>query len=469
MQQPPPQRFPRAVPHLNVHPQRSRLITQTFDFIPADTLFCRDGRPLAAGSSFGRGAYWPLPTVLHSALRTGLLRAADCTPERKQDGFIRRGQPTGAMGTDAFNWLHLHGPFPVRTDGPNDNGTLYLPTPRDLVPGKADGQRRPLEYLRVISNRTGVNNLPEMLQATVASFAPPSKAELPDWVAASFLTSYLSGGGLFAPERLALWDTDHRIGVALEDATHTAASGQLFAAEHLRLRKDVRLRFTASTRPSHKPADGREGDRDVRALRQSLLQLGGEQRFGLILDAPTLKLPRVDLTGSLVKCLLLTPAIFAHGWRPGWIGDDGKVLLRIKPEGFDKQAHRRSRREDAVNYDRDKHTGRSIAATLVAACLGKPLPVGGWELLHESESENGQRYVTGGGKPARLAVPAGSVFYFHCDSTEDARNLAQVLHDRCRSDFFGEKGLGLGVCGTWQHQSSTSPDVHANNNSQTTN
>jgi len=438
---------------------------KTFDFIPADTLFCRDGRPLAAGSSFGRGAYWPLPTVLHSALRTALLRAADCVPTRKDiPGFKRRGKDTASIGTDAFNWLHLHGPFPVRADGGENKGTLFFPMPRDLVRAKSEGQSHPLDYLRVIPNQTGVNNLPHMLKATAASFAPPSKAELPDWVDAVFLIRYLSGEQLSAPERLALWDTDHRIGVALEDATHTAASGQFFAAEHLRLRKDVRLRFAASTRSDHKPASAKEGDRDVHTLRQSLLQLGGEQRFGLILDAPALNLPRVDITGPLVKWLLLTPAIFAHGWRPGWISDDGKVLLRIKSDGFNRQAHRRSRRDDAADYDRDKHTGTEIRATLVAACLGKPLPVGGWDLLHESDGR-----VSGGGKPTRLAVPAGSIFYFRCESAEQARRLAGVLQARCRSDFFGEKGLGLGVCGIWSQQDGTSADVRNRDSSQTPN
>src|SRR2546428_9819454 len=109
---------------------------QTFDFIPADTLFCRDARPLAAGSSFGRGAYWPLPTVLHSALRTALLRTADCLPARKQTpGYKRRRADTSAIGTDAFNWLHLHRPLPVSTEGGEE--MLFFPCPRDLSPRKA--------------------------------------------------------------------------------------------------------------------------------------------------------------------------------------------------------------------------------------------------------------------------------------------------------------------------------------------
>jgi CRISPR-associated protein Cmr3 len=343
--------------------------------------------------------------------------------------------------------------------------TLFFPGPRDLAPRKAmsSSNAAQLEYLRAIANRTGTCNLPEQLKGVVASFAPPSKAPLPEWVDGGFLTRYLTGQDLATPERPSLWDTDHRIGVALEDATHAAATGQLFAAEHLRLRKDIRLRFSVSDRSNHKSGNGLERGVDVASLRQGLLQLGGEQRFGLIVEATQpLALPQVPISSPMLKWMLITPAIFVHGWRPGWIAEDGSVALRIKPDGFDKRAHRRSRREDAADYDRDKYTGAKISATLVAACLGKALPVGGWELLHEADGK-----VTGGGKPSRLAVPAGSVFYFRCDSVEDAQGLANALqgpHGRCRSDFFGEKGLGLGVCGTWAHQDSTSADVSKTDN-----
>ncbi len=62
-----------------------------------------------------------------------------------------------------------------------------------------------------------------------------------------------------------------------------------------------------------------------------------------------------------------------------------------------------------------------------------------------------------------LAVPAGAVYYFEANSTDEARKLAAALHwhgDPKAADFAktiknrrrtlrGEKGFGLGVCGTW--------------------
>ena len=38
-----------------------------------------------------------------------------------------------------------------------------------------------------------------------------------------------------------------------------------------------------------------------------------------------------------------------------------------------------------------------------------------------------------------------------------------------RFDFFGENGLGLGVCGNWAHQDGTSGDVRNRDNFQSQN
>jgi len=67
----------------------------------------------------------------------------------------------------------------------------------------------------------------------------------------------------------------------------------------------------------------------------------------------------------------------------------------------------------------------------------------------------------GGAKSTHLAVPAGAVYYFEADSAEAAAQLAAALNwhgadtqpttlRNRRSTLLGEKGFGLGVCGTWQ-------------------
>jgi len=428
---------------------------KTFDFTPADTLFCRDQRPLEGGHSFGHGANWPLPTVVHSAVRTALLTAAGCLPKNKnQPGHNRRGTPRGRIGTAAFQWLNILGPFPVDGDG---KGETYFPIPRDLVP-KDKTEKPPPDYLRIISNH-GTNDLPKPLTCLVASFAEPSKEALSDWVSLDFYNRYLAGDALDYQVRANLWDTEHRIGVAINPETHTAVEGRLYAAEHLRVRDGVKLRFALSDPPTHKARNTDEGEITAANLQDRVLQLGGEQRFGRIEPGGELRLPKVTVSGTLIKWVLLTPSIFVGGWLPGWIDPDtGAVKLRVINKE-ERRPLRRQRYEAGWKYDDSTDKAERISATLVAACVGKPQVVGGWELIGDADESGNPRAP--GGKATHLAVPSGSVYYFKADSEPDAQKLAKALHDRCRSDFFGEKGLGLGVCGTWAQQDATSGNVPA--------
>jgi CRISPR-associated protein Cmr3 len=100
--------------------------------------------------------------------------------------------------------------------------------------------------------------------------------------------------------------------------------------------------------------------------------------------------------------------------------------------------------------------GSPIPARLVAALVPKPIPVTGWALPHGESPDR----LDGGAKSSHLAVPAGAIYYFEADSAAGAEKLAQALNwhgsdssghsllNR-RSTLLGEKGFGIGVCGTW--------------------
>jgi hypothetical protein len=170
----------------------------------------------------------------------------------------------------------------------------------------------------------------------------------------------------------------------------------------------------------------------------------------------------------LVKWVLLTPALWpeipaekrngsrqnAHlgGWLPNWVSDRdqmfereavkaGAVLLLDGP-GKEKAARKKLR------------PGGRIPAQLVAAIVPKPLVVTGWALPNEVDRAEGEA------KSTQLAVPAGAVYYFEAQSAEAARALAMALnwHGKSggtqimnrRSTLLGEKGYGLGVCGSWE-------------------
>jgi hypothetical protein len=134
------------------------------------------------------------------------------------------------------------------------------------------------------------------------------------------------------------------------------------------------------------------------------------------------------------------------GWLPNWIDpQSGQVLLTSGP------GVRKAVRKSAP-------AGGRIAAQLVAALIPKPLVVTGWALPNDTDRTDG------GAKSTHLAVPAGAVYYFEADSDKEAAELAHALNwhgdpeardfgktiKNRRSTLLGEKGYGLGVCGTWQ-------------------
>ncbi|QSR84637.1 type III-B CRISPR module-associated Cmr3 family protein [Methylacidimicrobium sp. B4] len=421
---------------------------ESFDLIPIDTLFFRDARPLAAGSAYGRGARWPLPPALHSALRTALLSKAGTLPAAYRPGALRRGVPRGRMGSDAFQWLHIHGPFPVL------GKKTYFPRPADLVVDQ--GKAGFLFPVRPINRENdllpGENNLPRPLLYACAR-AKAAKEEHPvQWIEHASFEKYLADKPFDLPGEEELWDSEKRIGVSIDPGRQTAREGQLYVAEHLRLRDGARLRFAVNVPPAHKERHPEEDGLLVNDLAESTICFGGEGRFVRVRKAPSpLQLPRIDLAGQRVKWVLLTPAVFLYGWRPGWVDEAGRVRLRVIDKEARREFRRRRRSDPAWQYNEDEETAPRISARLVAACLGKPEPVSGWALLPRiGNGSEGDGTPGAGSKPTMLAVPAGSVYYFEAENEREAQNLAEALHGRCRSDFLGEKGLGLGVCGSWQ-------------------
>jgi CRISPR type III-B/RAMP module-associated protein Cmr3 len=131
----------------------------------------------------------------------------------------------------------------------------------------------------------------------------------------------------------------------------------------------------------------------------------------------------------LLKWSLITPAIFAHGSLPGWCKDS------------------RKNRSDGPLPDGRVCFDLPGSATLISWCLGRPQTVTGWDALKNEA------------KPTQLAVPAGSVYYFLCQDTSTATKLAEYLHWRPRSDHYGEKGCGYGLCSYDAQLHPTSPDI----------
>ncbi len=456
---------------------------------PTDVLFFRDGRPME-GASPGYTSAWPLPDVVNHAFHAALHRAGFTNVHRHRRGRSGRYCDDSNSRTQVFGCLLTAGPFPVRVEESNkenpSKSQWYFPRPLDtqaLETVAVTHQPMADEWRRYSS-------LPSPLEyAVVHTRVPQGKDTKPEpWISCRAYENYLTNdsGALEKLDLLsdgALADLESRVGIGIDPLTGTTgrgtAEGKIYSAFYLRVRDDFRLGVFAE-------AEDKQGGDLIRALLNDTPQtilVGGQQRTCTAQrrDAPQpLPLPRgLSQPGQFsrlsngtyaVKWILLTPAIWpriqenpngirAHpgGWLPNWVcPEDGKVLLK---------AGDTSRQEGEPRLDWRERVRKlpNISARLVAALIPKPIVVTGWALPDADSPE-------GGAKSTHLAVPAGAVYYFEADSETDAQNLAAVLNwhgttngsriENRRSTLLGEKGYGLGVCGTWKFYRAEESEVN---------
>jgi len=408
---------------------------------PSDILFFRDGRPMS-GSLTGHGAAWPLPTVLSAALHAALWRSGIISHAH------RRGR-SGKWSTDQrdrrFGGLFSAGPFPEH------DGLWFFPSPAD-----ADDTCRPVLFPRQTS---APSSLPASWLHPIASTKPPSKDHPKPWWNGSAFQQYFDpatpAGQIHLLADSDFYDAEHTIGIGMDTKSGTQNGEQFYTANYLRLKPGWKLACLAEAKDK-----AHSGDDIIPKLLEDdhSIIVGGQQRLcsaTLHRNKPPSLPVAPQVTSIQVKWVLLTPAIFPRigshpgGSLPSWVNHQtGRVELL---DGPGKNAAAR----------RNVAEGQPVRANLVASLVGKPIPVSGYALPHETTG------TQGGAKPTHLAVPAGSVYYFECESgpPEDpnrhARALAAALnwhgadtvpttvHNR-RSTLMGEKGFGLGVCGTWR-------------------
>jgi hypothetical protein len=460
---------------------------------PTDVLFFRDGRPMT-GSLAGHGAAWPLPNVINAAFHAALHRA-DLEKQTGQKLHRHRRGRSGRYFEERdrqFGSLLTAGPFPV--DG---RDRWFFPRPQDA---QQDGTLRvtlqPARGRETPGEWAG-SSLPAPLLYAIANTDPPRKGKRAEsWISAQAFEAYLraepftEGSHFLSDESIA--DEESSLGIAIDPETQTAgqgsAAGKIYTAHYLRLRGHARLGVLAQA--MDKLTDGQMEGRDLLQLlfngHPTQIVVGGQQRVCTAelkpLQSPPL--PRGLMNGFhssgdasakrwLVKWVLLSPAVWPEipagksqrstetrfhpgGWLPNWVcPETGAVLLRTVDQT--ERRRRRSLNYAGRGYATDDGNAGEIPARLAAALVPKPLVVTGWALPNAADPE---RDANGGAKSAHLAVPAGAVYYFEAESPDAAAALANALNwhgaaggaeiKNRRSALLGEKGYGLGVCGTWR-------------------
>jgi len=472
---------------------------------PNDVLFFRDGRPMNA-SLAGHGAAWPLPNVINAAFHAALHRAGLAGVHEHRQG-ARGKYAENARRDRRFGSLLTAGPFPVSPAGcwyflrPADllddtvnpallpenstdwQGTSSLPkplryaasrrpTPEDSMPTPGEGTRP----------TTAASGRPTPGEGTRPTTEATKDATAKTWLSRDAFEAYLRGEHGFQMAARAFNDEDfcdveQNIGIGIDPATGIAGQGeaksQFYTAHYLRLRHQWQLGVCAQA------GDDDFGGDLVSTLFHGTggcIIVGGQQRTCTAdcrTDCP-LELPRGLNTGFherggkfLVKWVLLSPAVWPEipslskdgrsmtphpgGWLPNWINPDtGGIVLRHR-------TGRIWRDYSGTKARRVAETDVPIAAHLVAAIVPKPIVVTGYAAKDEGNEIASER--SGGAQSTHLAVPAGAVYYFEAGTAEDAVKLANALNWHAaadgneiknrRSTLLGEKGFGLGVCGTW--------------------
>jgi len=217
---------------------------------------------------------------------------------------------------------------------------------------------------------------------------------------------------------LLAWES--RTGIGVNPDSLTAADGQIYSARFLRLRPGVCFVGEVDVPDTAPPL--------TTLFPQPLaLPWGGEGRRVLIeCETGGIEWPRLtaEEVGENLLTVLLTPGIY----------------------------HSR-------DLDRRPLWKPSDNGGLIAASVGKPLAISGWDMAgnaatrerdRESRSDSLDDTVAlGRPRPTRFAAPAGSVYFWHRSHTK-AANAPEPFPPHCDKPQDHDTGWGVALCGRWK-------------------
>lgn len=376
---------------------------------PNDTFFFRDGRPFTKGEqSEGHSIFPPFPSTVLGALRTAYIA------EFGDLSLFYSGGMRETIGTpeSLANAIRVRGVFLAnRRNNQTDRMEIFFPAPLDLVYKKIEKRddHTPLHLLTPQSKNFASNGI--ISTPLIWSTSESIDFDADGLLRMGAITRYLQGNdqNLLLTNRTTLVERESKTGIARD--RHTLSS-----EEHMLYRIDM-SRF--------KNRDGNYGfvvdyecPRDL--PQKGLLKLGGEgkgfvyQYSNYDIDPLSSHLERIkraiQSTGRF-KLYFATPTIFDGGWLPSWLNSD------------------------TLSGEYPLENAAPISLKLITAAIGKPVPVGGWDM------------AKGEAKPTYRAVPAGSVYYFELMDRERIDDLIAAFHYQNISEERSEEGFGLVLIG----------------------
>jgi CRISPR-associated protein Cmr3 len=351
-----------------------------------DTLFFRDGKAFAAGEDvWADSTGLPTPAGIYGALRAAYAVRHGIAPE---DIEVR---------TKSLKIAGLHYAVPGKP--------CLMPAPLDLGVDE-DGKDREAHFAKCVPLPGVVSNftLPKILEFPRVDGKTLTVAEH-RLLAENPLKRYLKGEArnLKVDDLRDYVCAEPKIGIARNNATHSAEEGRLYRVEMRRFATFRKNKETKNYKEHHLKLVV-----EISGLKNfpesGLLKLGGEAKAARFTqadedDAVTWNAPNLD-GQQFFKLYLATPAIFKGGTFP-----------TLPPE---------------------------VDATLIATATAKPLAIGGFDIRK------------GKPKPMYQAVPAGSVYYYQSNTAP--QTIIEKLHRRSISAVYSEQGFGLALIASLQEQ-----------------
>lgn len=381
---------------------------------PNDVLFFRDGRPFdAGGDHIARLQFPPNPVTFYGAVRAALIgqlgsfqefRNESANPQLKEVvGYVVKKGPSGEQTTEAIAGSLRISDFGIVTwrDG---QGSRLFPVPLDIALHKESGMYFILNPEKVDSKKRKMNLPHSDLCVLTSPDATDKILETPSgFLTQDGLNVYLSNEQLTSKHFVAVskvFEREYRVGIERSTKTMTAEEGQLYSIEFARLAANVGFCVEVT---------GMNGVEET-FKQHKLLRLGGESRSARYQEASWNSLTVPPVTNGRFKLILLTSAIFTTGWLPDGI--------------------------DAASL---KGTIAGCSVTLIAAAVGRPVGIGGWDIVGKKS------------KPMRRAVPAGSVYYLECTDKSATPSTEPNGFIHIGEEQYTKQGLGQAIIGTWNY------------------
>ncbi|MEI6303773.1 MAG: type III-B CRISPR module-associated Cmr3 family protein [Betaproteobacteria bacterium] len=313
---------------------------------PLDVLYLRGNKLFADAGAHGEALMPPWPSLAAGAIRSRLMA---------------EGASLGSLGDfrlSQFGLARLH---------QGETVEHLWPLPADVVVSH-ETDLADATYLRPCPTPPGIASSHALPKLPTLQTNIPGKPVTGLWLTGAGIAGWSAGQPLNAKHFARsgdLWQTDPRLGIALDPKTRSAADGKIYTTETIALKKGIGFFAAYEGSANNLPAE-------------SLVRLGGDGRGAVVRSVSTPPTApdwaRIEKEGRF-RLMLTTPGLFSGGWRP-----DG------------------------------------VPATLVAASVSRAETISGWDL------------VTNKPKPAQRVAPTGSVYWFE-NYTGDLATLKALAHN----------------------------------------